>query len=601
MATTFKDRANKYSSKRKRSFKVQQEPTRFNFGLEEMNGFCSYVLSENASIHHNSLRSLKDLLYNYIDESIFSNDQECIVRYRFCKELLIAKLDKGINNRAFLVRDVQGIIGNKFDGLDTNQFRELSNEEVEWIERLISDCCSKAYINNHIFEIYDASSNYITSINNPLVTNDNIEAITKSVNDYHQAMRKYVYNDNTNNTLNMNDCDSVLADIYQDFNRPAYRLKTGMQGLNAIMGGGAEGERVYCFFGLPGEGKTITLMNLALQFKKFNRDYVCKDRTKIPCIVFLSMENTIKQCMQTMFNIGCSPRPLTDFPQAQAAQMLHSLIGVSEDDPINIIFRYKANQSVNTSYLYELYDELEDEGYEPICVIMDYIKRIRPVDYMKDMRIDLGNVINDFKNFANEKHIPVITASQFNREGVRMVDESRNSSRHDIVNRVGRAMIGESGLIDENLDFSIFLAKEWVQDTVWMGFKCAKHRDRIFTKVTTFYQPFCEDNPIKYQTDVGLAKPVYRETLVKSDAEIREVFGETIKMNARRDILPIQEILENSAKDLTPEEIEEKILGGKVYDSKPQRETVACNPLPIRFHRIMWTKTKGFQKAVYLS
>ena len=80
MATTFKDRANKYSSKRKRSFKVQQEPTRFNFGLEEMNGFCSYVLSENASIHHNSLRSLKDLLYNYIDESIFSNDQECIVR-----------------------------------------------------------------------------------------------------------------------------------------------------------------------------------------------------------------------------------------------------------------------------------------------------------------------------------------------------------------------------------------------------------------------------------------------------------------------------------------------------------------------------------------
>ena len=98
-----------------------------------------------------------------------------------------------------------------------------------------------------------------------------------------------------------------------------------------------------------------------------------------------------------------------------------------------------------------------------------------------------------------------------------------------------------------------------------------------------------------------MAKPVYRETLVKSDAEIREVFGETIKMNARRDILPIQEILENSAKDLTPEEIEEKILGGKVYDSKPQRETVACNPLPIRFHRIMWTKTKGFQKAVYLS
>ena len=601
MATTFKDRANKYSSKRKNSLKRQQEPTRFNFGLEEMNGFCSYILSENTSIHHNSLNALRDLLYNYIDESIFVNDQECIIRYRLAQQLLNSKLDKGINNRAFLVRDVQGIIGNRFDGLDMNQFNELSNEDVEWIERLISDCCSKAYINNHIFEIYDATSNYITSINNPIVTNDNINAISSAVENYHQTMRKYAYNDNLDNTLDMKQCDDVLSDIYQDMARPVYRLKTGMQGLNAILGGGIEGERVYCFFGLPGEGKTITLMNIAYQIKKFNKDYVCKDKTKIPCVVFLSMENTIKQCMNTIFNIGCSPRPMTDFPQAQAKQMLNSLLGVGEGDPINIVFRFKPIFSVNTSYLYDLYDELEDSGYEPICFIMDYIKRIRPVDYMKDMRIDLGNVINDFKNFANEKHIPVITASQFNREGVRMVDESRSSARHDIVNKVGRAMIGESGLIDENLDFSIFLAKEWIEDMCWMGFKLAKHRDRIFTNVTTFYQPFCEDNAIKYQTDVGLSKPLYKETLVKSENEIREAFGETIKMNVRKDIKPIQELLERDAKDLTPEEIENKLLGGTVYGSKNEKhEEVGFKALPIGFHKIAWSGNIGMQKVTYI-
>ena len=598
MATTFKDRANKYSAKRKSSLRRQQEPTRFNFGLEEMNGFCSYILSENISIHHNSLKSLRDLLCNYIDESIFSNDQECIIRYRLAQQLLDSKLDKGIDNRAFLVRDVQGIIGNRFNGLDMNQFRELSNEEVEWIERLIADCCSKAYINNHIFEIYDATSNYITSINNPLVTNDNINNISTAVENYHQAMRMYAYTDNLDNTLDMNNCDGVVSDIYKDQSRPVYRLKTGMQGLNGILGGGVENGRVYCFFGLPGEGKTVTLMNLAYQIKMFNKDYVCKDKTKIPCVVFLSMENTINQIMNMIFNIGCTPRPMTDFPQAQVQQMLKSLLGVSEDNPINIVFRYKPINSVNTSYLYELYDELEDSGYEPICFIMDYIKRIRPVDYMKDMRIDLGNVINDFKNFAAAKDVPVLTASQFNREGVRMVDESRNSSRHDIVNKVGRAMIGESGLIDENLDFSIFIAKEWIDDNVWMGFKLAKHRDRIFTNVTTFYQPFHEDNAIKYQTDVGLAKPLYKETLVKSELEIREAFGETIKMNARKDIMPIQELLEKESRDLTPEEIEEKILGGKVYTNKPKEEA-ACKPLPIGFHRVVWNNNIGMQRIVF--
>lgn len=598
MATTFKDRANKYSSKRKSSLKRQNEPTKFNFGIEEMNGFCSYILSENISIHHNSLKSLRELLCNYIDESIFVNDQECIVRYRLAQQLLEAKLDKGIDNRAFLVRDVQGIIGNRFDGLDMNQFRELSNEEVEWIERLISDCCSKAYINNHIFEIYDATSNYITSINNPLVTNDNISNISTAVESYHQAMRKYAYNDNLDNTLDMNNCDSIISDIYKDQSRPVYRLKTGMQGLNGILGGGVENGRVYCFFGLPGEGKTVTLMNLAYQIKMFNKDYVCKDKTKIPCVVFLSMENTINQIMNMIFNIGCTPRPMTDFPQIQVQQMLNNLLGVNEDNPINIVFRYKPINSVNTSYMYELYDELEDSGYEPICFIMDYIKRIRPVDYMKDMRLDLGNVINDFKNFAAEKDVPVLTASQFNREGVRMVDESRNSSRHDIVSKIGRAMIGESGLIDENLDFSIFIAKEWIDDTVWMGFKLAKHRDRIFTNVTQFYQPFHEDNAIKYQTDVGLAKPLYKETLVKSELEIREAFGETIKMNARKDIMPIQELLEKESRDLTPEEIEEKILGGKVYTNK-NKEEAAYKSLPIGFHRVIWNNNTGMQRIVY--
>ena len=130
-----------------------------------------------------------------------------------------------------------------------------------------------------------------------------------------------------------------------------------------------------------------------------------------------------------------------------------------------------------------------------------------------------------------------------------------------------------------------------------MGFKLAKHRDRIFTNVTTFYQPFHEDNAIKYQTDVGLAKPLYKETLVKSELEIREAFGETIKMNARKDIMPIQELLEKESRNLTPEEIEEKILGGKVYTNKPKE--AACKPLPIGFHRVIWNNNIGMQRIAF--
>lgn len=44
-----------------------------------------------------------------------------------------------------------------------------------------------------------------------------------------------------------------------------------MVGLNYLLGGGFENARVYGFFGLQGEGKSLTLLNLALQLKKYNK------------------------------------------------------------------------------------------------------------------------------------------------------------------------------------------------------------------------------------------------------------------------------------------------------------------------------------------
>ena len=175
-------------------------------------------------------------------------------------------------------------------------------------------------------------------------------------------------------------------------------------------------------------------------------------------------------------------------------------------------------------------------------MIQDYIKRIRPEDYAGDMRLDLGNVINDFHNYAVFYDIPVLTASQFNREGVRIVDESRSNNRHDLVTKLGRAMIGESGLIEENLDCSIFLTREVMPDgQEWMGFKLAKHRYNIFTNGLTFYQPFHPECAISYIEDEGCAEPVYRTKLVRDEAAFKKAFGETITLAPGGEI---QEIME---------------------------------------------------------
>ena len=534
---------------------------RFNIDIQLLDRFCAYVLSENYSIHRNSLQSLRDLL-ELIGETFFDQNQQCIERYRFILKALSGRLDKNIVNRETLIRDIVGQLSETYEGINPRQFDEITNEEVISLEQTIAACTNLSFINNNIIELSRLTSDYINS------DYENKESYALAIKDQVALMqnnfrKNSIESDDLDNTLDLTNTKYILQDLYRDLQRPAYRLRTGMQAFNGIISGGFEGGRVYCLFGLPAEGKTITLLNLAYQIKKFNRDYVCRDKTKIPCIVFLSMENTVKQILETMFNITCSIKPFTDFTQSQAESMIKEFLGVSENDPINIVFRYKPINSVDTSYLYKLVDDLEDEGYEVICLIQDYIKRIRPVDRVKDMRLDLGTIINEFRNFSIYKNIPVITASQFNREGVKTVDEARSGNRHDLVKRIGRHMIGESGLIDENLDCSIFIAKEYVGDKKYMGFHCTKSRAKLYTKVLTFYQPFYDDNPIRYVCDEG-ASPAYKESLVNDENQIKERFGNTLKLNARREIKTIEDMLNEGNSGMSKDEQENLILGGSL-------------------------------------
>nr|DAN42702.1 MAG TPA: DNA polymerase B Like Replicative Helicase [Caudoviricetes sp.] len=573
---TFKDRRKKYSRKSKQdSTKI-----RFNFDLTIMDLFCAYVLSENMNIHRNSLMILRDV-FKALDETIFENNPACILRYRFCQDVLETKLIKNITSRDLVIRDVMGMIGDKYADLSPQSFREVTNDDVVWVEKTISSCSNLLFINNSVAEMGNLCNEFIAT--------DYIhkEEVAKSIESKVAEMqskfrRNSVDSDDQKNTINLMTAKNSMIELYDNVTRPRYKLRTGMHGLNGILAGGFEGGRVYSLFGLPSDGKTITLLNIAYQIKKYNKDYICKDKTKIPCVVVLTMENTAQEALNTLFNIACDNRPLDQIPKEEALGLLDRELGVHADDPINIIVRYKPINSVDTSYLYKLTEDLADEGYEVICMIQDYIKRIRPEDYTRDMRIDLGNVINDFRNYAIFYGVPVLTASQFNRDAVRTIDESRNSNRHDLVTRVGRAMIGESGLIDENLDGSIFITREEMPDGQnYMGFRLTKKRYRIFTNVTTFYQPFHMENRIKYVEDVGCTEPAYRTKLIRDEKLFKEAFGETIKLEPKGEIKEIiDDMVEFANPNITPsrrENLENSILGGNVIGAAYDILDKVCN------------------------
>lgn len=506
---------------------------------------------------------------------MFENNQECIMRYKFCIAALSAKMDKKLTDRAMILRDVYGVVDNSLAELDPNNFRELSNNEVSWVEEQIAVSMNIVFINNSAYDMQNACANFL----NADYTEKQYYAEqlkTKAIDMNSHFRRNEMDRTSEDDVFTLSQAGPTVARIQERLNRPSYKLVTGMQGLNAILAGGFSGSKVYCYFALPGEGKTVTLLNLLYQIKKYNKNYECKDKTKRPCIVLLTMENKVYESFPTLFNIACSDVNIEDYTQEEAMQlMMANELVVDESNPIEIKMIYKPINSVTTEYLYKLTEDLEDDGYEVIGIIQDYIKRIKCTENLQEERFKLGAVINEFRNYATYKDVPVITASQLNREAARIIDESRNSNKNDLVKRLGRANIGESSLIDENLDATMFLTPEWVGEQKYMGIKMTKHRFPIYTKVTSFYQPFAPGSEVKLVEDEGLTKPAYEKSLASnSEDSIRKSFGETIKFSTSREIRDIEDL----QKDFNNQSI---INGGTSY-----RSNAAFSPR-MTFNRIV--------------
>jgi hypothetical protein len=336
--------------------------------------------------------------------------------------------------------------------------------------------------------------------------------------------------------------ESMITDAYNKAKSPSRRLFTGMQGFNQLTGG-LESGRVYMLLGTTGVGKSVTLLNLLYQLRQYNRNYILKDPTRTPCIVMLTMENSMQETILRLFDlVNGVNRSMEQYDSAEEVMNILRTQGqlvLCDDNPIDIVIKYKPNRSVATDYLYTLYDELEDSGYEPICFIQDHIKRIRPVDDDRDLRLALGNTVNEFKVFATLKDIPVITDSHLNRDGAATIESGSASSKADITRMLGAKNVGESLLMLDNLDMGIIINKEWDRDgNMYMVFSVIKKRVKNVRDYIA--QPFALGSEIRLMEDVHLNVPVFKESLRSMGNLVRN--DNTIRASAYSNIIDTNDV-----------------------------------------------------------
>lgn len=485
-----------------------------NFDIASLDLMVQFVLSENRNVKRGTYINLRNLM-EMLDMDKYIADQDKYRRVLFIKKALEAKLEKGLNNPIAIIKYVNGGLVDD-DIVDINEFTSMSNSEIDWVSQTVSDTLALTFL----YEEVDRGLDLLTRFK--AADSSNISKLGKQIEDWvtylNTMFRKAKVQSVTNETFSLKEAllYEKISEVQDQLKSEYRKLITGMQGVNQILGGGFENTRCYLFLGVAGVGKSLSLLNIAYQMKKYNKDFKPKDPTKIPCIVYLTMENTVTESIDRLFKMSTG-EDIRNFDADEAVQMLKETgeLYLTDESPIDIIIKYQPNRSVDTGYLYTLTEDLEDEGYEVICMIQDHVKRIRSTTNQQDIRLELGDVINEMKTFAILKDIPMITVSHLNREGARVVDATSTRTNSDLTRLLGRSNVGESLLMLDNVDYAGIINKEYDSEgNPYMVFKNIKERFKTMRQYIC--QPFSLDNDLKLVEDYNSPLPVFKENLHES-------------------------------------------------------------------------------------
>ncbi len=483
-----------------------------NFDLSSLDLLCNFVISENRNVRRLQYINLRNLI-EMLDMEKYISDQERYKRILFIKKGLEARLERNLQDRIMILKYINGgILDN--DIIDISDFKDMSNAEIDWINETVSSAIKYAFIYERVdpmIELWQRFKN--ADYRSVSEISSEIEAATSELN---TLFRKAKVESSTERAFSLTPevMESVMTDAWQEVTSSYRKLITGMQGFNQLIGGGFENTRVYLLLGITGVGKSMTLVNLAYQLKKYNKGFKPKDPTKRPCVLYVTMENTVVETIQRLFQICTGEEFAKQSSPQEAINKLRAEgeLYLTDESPIDIIIKFVPNKSVDTSYLYTLVEDLEDEGYEVIALLQDHAKRIRSTLKNPDVRLELGDVINEFKTFAMIKDIPVISNSHLNREGARVIDANSGKSKADLTRMLGKSNIGESLLMLDNVDYACIINYEYDNENQkYMVFKEIKTRVKTFRDYVC--QPFDINNEIKLVEDYYSPIPVFKDTL----------------------------------------------------------------------------------------
>ncbi len=505
------------STNKNLSFKNGETKIKFKFDRNFLNMVIAYIFTKSKSITKANLIAIRKL-FDYMDTDMYAMNSDMYARIGFIKDCLECILSKGIERKELVLeyakkendREVMDIINN------IDKVPAMSLSEIKLINRSIADKLKYAYLIyykeaiNDIFLRMDQGEYKSLEESNDALKN----ILSSCLND----IRKSENNSASNIfTLREGYFEAYISELVKKSTDPTMVFKTGIMRLNEMLSPGFMPGRLYLFLGLTGGYKSSMLLQCARWIKLYNKATLKrKEPSATPTVLVITTENSVDESVIRIMNMSVDDKPINEWnPDTAAKELRTKGKMVLKDGDTDIYIAYYANNELDTSDLYAVIEDLEDDNREVIALIFDYIKRIRPAEKAPDERLQLKNASNELKTLAVKLDIPVITANQINRAGNMAIDAAAGEGKEDLARLLGRANIAVSWDLLENVDWAaiINIEKERHSNILYLTIKRIKIRYKDLAKYSYINHPFVSGSTIMLQDDILLEKPLSKESL----------------------------------------------------------------------------------------
>lgn len=377
--------------------------------------------------------------------------------------------------------------GGKFNGEELINFiNQKSEEEPDDIE--VGDIVNQIRLRKKLsilFKNYDGLSNLVDTIKD-----GNFETSDDLIENYENTVKSMYVSLNECNKCVELEASSSLDLKNDDFSSVIQTIKKKYSGVvktptgykvfdDEVLSGGFEPSRVYIFAGGSGSGKSTFLNNIIVnsassvvnQYTNLDQnsgvDNVYNiDKEKI--YLYISLENTIDESLlrtyQPLFN-RTTNQTISDINNG--IDIKTSILNEFGKNNVNIIMRYFAGKSISSIDVRMILDSIKDKYPNSIIagVFIDYLDLLLPSIKYDLYRLELGQIVLDFKSIAVDYNTPVITPTQLGRSVYRV----ENSSQLNL------DMMGEAVKKIENADMICMQVRDPIKDDM-VHFKVGKNR-----------------------------------------------------------------------------------------------------------------------------